>query len=378
MASIKDFPKVTKKLGWGGLGKRVWSEVQQDDVFTWGSALAYAWIFAIFPFLVFLLTLAPYLPGDIKARAESEIAVAVNRGLGGGEAAKPILDSVNQIMHQEHGGLLSIGILLAVWGSSGGMSMTMSALDKAYYVKCTRSFIKQRATAIALTVGVAVLVLLVLLLMPVGNIVTSYLQKHGKVGTAGVWVINILRYAIAICLLFLVVACIYYFGPCIKQKWQTITPGAMFTVAVWIVLGFAFGIYVKKFGNFNKTYGALGGAIILLLFFYINAIVLLIGAELNSVIDFASIGAEPGTTTDFTRVAQAAAEGGEQAAKAEKRQAEEEAVIAETTRFRPQAACAAAGGGGNKWLVVPAFFAVRWAVRKIAQARRTSKAWAID
>jgi membrane protein len=377
MASIKEFPKVAKKLGWSGLGKRVWCEVQNDDVFTWGSALAYAWIFAIFPFLVFMLTLAPYLPGNVKAGAETEIEAAVTRALGG-DAARPIAQSVHDIMHQEHGGLLSVGLLLAVWGASGGMTMTMSALDKAYYVKCTRSFIKQRSTAIGLTVGVAILVLLVLFLMPVGTVFTDYLKKHGRIGTAGIWALNILRYAVGLFLLFVVVACIYYFGPCIKQKWQTITPGAVFTVAVWIILGFLFGIYVRKFGNFNKTYGALGGAIILLLFFYINAVVLLVGAELNSVIDFASIGAEPGTTTDFTRVAQAAAEGGEEAAKAEKHNAEEEAVVAESTRFRPQAACAAAGGGGNKWLVVPAFFAVRWAFKKIARARQTSKAWALD
>jgi membrane protein len=281
-------------------------------------------------------------------------------------------------MNQEQGGLLSIGLILAIWGAGGGMTMTMSALDKAYYVNCTRSFIKQRAIATALTVGVAILVLIVLLLMPVGTAVTSYLQRHGTIGTAAVWAINILRYAIAVGLLFVVVACIYYFGPCIKQKWQTITPGAVFTVAVWILLGFAFAIYVKKFGNFNKTYGTLGGAIILLLFFYINGVVLLIGAELNSVIDFASIGAEPGTTTDFTRVAQAAAEGGEEAAKAEKRAAEEEAVIAESTRFRPEAACAAARGSGKKWLIVPAVFAARWAIKKISRARRTPKAWAID
>src|SRR5687768_8468187 len=214
MASIKEFPKVAKKLGWAGMGKRVWTEVQNDDVFTWGSALAYAWIFAIFPFLVFMLTLAPYLPWDVKARAENEVRAAVTRTLGGEQATGPIVESVSQIMNQEQGGLLSIGLILAIWGASGGMSMTMSALDKAYYVNCTRSFLKQRAIATALTVGVAILVLLVLLLMPVGTAVTAYLQKHGKIGGAAVWGINILRYAIALGLLFVVVACIYYFGPC--------------------------------------------------------------------------------------------------------------------------------------------------------------------
>jgi hypothetical protein len=88
---------------------------------------------------------------------------------------------------------------------------------------------------------------------------------------------------------------IYYFGPCIKQKWHAVTPGAIFTVAVWILMGVGFGYYVQNFGNFNKTYGALGGAIAMLLFFYIDAVVLLIGAEVNSVIDFEVLQVQPGT-----------------------------------------------------------------------------------
>ncbi len=95
-------------------------------------------------------------------------------------------------------------------------------------------------------------------------------------------------------------ALIYYFGPCINQKWHTVTPGAVFTVAVWILLGFGFSFYVTHFGNFNKTYGALGAAIVLLLFFYINAVVLLIGAEINSVIDFETLNVKPGAT-DLTQ-----------------------------------------------------------------------------
>jgi membrane protein len=376
MASVKDFPKVAKKLGWMELGKRVWGEVNKDDVFTWGSALAYSWIFAIFPFIIFMLTLAPYLPGNVKAGAEQVITNAAARGLGA-DSKSPIVTSVKEVINQPQGGLLSFGLILALWGASGGMVMTMQALDKAYYVNCTRGFIKQRLIATAMTIGTALLVLSVLLLLPVGTAITEYLRDRGAIGTAAVWGINLLRYAIALGLLFLVVAVIYYFGPCIKQKWQTVTPGAIFTVVIWVVLGFAFGYYVKNFGNFNKTYGALGGAIILLLFFYINGVVLLIGAELNSVIDFVSLGAEPGKTVDFTRVAQAAHEGGPEAAKEEKREAEEEAVIAENTRFRPEAACAAARSGPPKWVVIPAVLVgIRWGLKKIARARRASARWA--
>jgi hypothetical protein len=97
-------------------------------------------------------------------------------------------------------------------------------------------------------------------------------------------------------MMFLIVSMIYYFGPCIKAKWQAVTPGACFTVFAWIVGGIGFAIYVKNFSNFNATYGALGAAIIMLLFFYINAVVLLIGAEVNSVLDFETLNVEKGAT----------------------------------------------------------------------------------
>jgi hypothetical protein len=136
-----------------------------------------------------------------------------------------------------------------------------------------------------------VLILAVVFLLPIGSAVINYLH----IGIAGKVLINILRYGLALAMLFAIVAMIYYFGPCVKQKWHAVTPGAIFTVAVWILMGLGFGYYVQNFGNFNKTYGALGGAIAMLLFFYIDAVVLLIGAEVNSVIDYEILQVEPGT-----------------------------------------------------------------------------------
>ena len=288
MASIKDVPVVIQRKGIVGLAKEVWDEVGKDDVFTWGSALAYAWIFAIFPFVVFLLTLAPYLPGSVKDQAMQAISQAAYDGLGE-QGGRQVVQSVTEIMTHQQGGLLSVGLILALWGASGGMSMTMSALDRAYGVTCGRSFIKQRLLAIGITFTTAALILAVLMLLPIGTAVIEHLFKSGSLGKIGWWVANILRYAVAAGLMLVMVSIIYYFGPSIKQKWQTISPGAIFTVVAAAIMGLGFAYYVGHFGNFNKTYGALGGAIILLLFFYLTAVVLLIGAELNSVIQQALI-----------------------------------------------------------------------------------------
>src|SRR5258706_145498 len=299
MARITDVPKVVRSLGFAPLAKKVWAEVTEDDAFTWGSALAYAWIFAVFPFMIFLLTLAPYLPGGVKNKVMEQVSNVAYSSVGG-DAGEKIINSVNDVMSKQKGGLLSIGLLLALWGASGGMVMTMTALDKAYYVHCTRSFIKQRAIAIGLTVASAALILMVVFLLPIGAGIITYLTNHGHLGVIGKILANIVRYVVALGLLFGIVSLIYYFGPCIKQKYHLITPGAIFTVIVWIALGFGFGFYVSHFGNFNATYGALGGAIVMLLFFYINAGVLLIGAELNSVLDFETLNVKPGAT-DLTQ-----------------------------------------------------------------------------
>lgn len=360
MATVKDFPKVVKKVGFTKFAKLVWAEVNEDDVFTWGSALAYAWIFAVFPFVIFLLTLAPYLPFNVKQRAMDEISNAAYSGLGG-QGGYQIVQSVQEVMSKQQGGLLSFGIILALWGASGGMNMTMNALNKAYYVSCNRPFIKQRLIAIGLTLASAVLILCVLVLLPVGTQLVDHLFKMGSLGMVGVWIANILRYGLALAMMFATISMIYYYGPCIKQKWHAVTPGAIFTVIVWIVLGFGFAYYVANFGNFNATYGALGGAIVLLLFFYINAVVLLVGAEVNSVIDFQMLPVEKGERDLAKAEDKVNAEADNAASTPQKQPARlpEPAAPSRSVQHRP------AKRKRSKALVwVPALLGVRWAFKR--------------
>jgi membrane protein len=378
MASVSDVPKVVRSLGFMEFAKKVWSEVTKDDVFTWGSALAYAWIFAIFPFLIFLLTLAPYLPGNVKQGVFDNVKNVTSSSVGE-QTGGLIANSVNDVMSHQKGGLLSVGLILALWGASGGMSMTMSALDKAYYVQCTRSFIKQRAVAIGLTVATAALILAVLFLLPVGTGIISYLAKHGHLGGVGKFLVNAIRYIVALAMLFGIVSMIYYFGPCIKQKYQAITPGAVFTVVVWILAGLGFAFYVTHFGNFNATYGALGGAIVMLLFFYISAVVLLIGAEVNSVIDFETLNVEKGAT-DLTQARAKAQYDTEHAGEAKAtpegaRKGEPGAKGAEHEPVHlPILPTPAKSALGRKVLIYgSSLFAARWAWKKFWMTRAVRK-----
>ncbi len=289
MARISDVPHVVREIGLFGLVKRVLNQINEDLVFTWAAALAYSWMFAVFPFFIFMLTLAPYLPYNAKDTAIREVNEFIDKSMPR-EAANTLKENVEKVMSEPRGGLLSVGLLVTIWAAAGGISMTMSALDIAYDIDKTRPWWRQRLVAIGLTVVVAVLILSVMLLLPIGTIALKWVAAQGTVFKPVLWLINIVRYALALVLLFAVLALIYYFGPSLRTKFHAVTPGAVFAIAVWLLLGLVFRFYVNKFGSYDQTYGTIGGVVVLLFVFYIDAVVLLVGAEINSEIDFVSLG----------------------------------------------------------------------------------------
>jgi membrane protein len=199
-------------------------------------------------------------------------------------------------MAKPRGSLMSAGILLTLWGASGGMNMTITALERCYEVDRGRPFYKKRPIAVGLTLIVAFLVITLLLLMPVGSVAIKLIEEFGwhYISAPLFWTWRILRYPMAVLVMFAVLNILYYYGPAIRQRFVFFTPGAVFCVVVWLVLAMAFRIYVDKFGKYNETYGTVGGVVILLLFFYVDAVVLLVGAEINSEIDFEVLGVPRG------------------------------------------------------------------------------------
>src|SRR3954471_3910875 len=118
MARLSDFPQIVKQIGFTTLAKRVWAQVGEDSVFTWGSALAYSWLFAIFPFLVFLLSLVPLIPTQYKSQAEDQVQKWADQAVPSPEAAKVISDQVKTILKKPAaGGFLSFGLVLTLWAA---------------------------------------------------------------------------------------------------------------------------------------------------------------------------------------------------------------------------------------------------------------------
>jgi membrane protein len=305
MARLSDVPLVVRRVGLLTFLRRVWAEVEEDHLFTWGAALAYAWLFAIFPFLIFLLTLIPYLPDKVVEEAYTRIPVLLYEWLPD-PSAYTIWENIEKLFWGPPKGLVSIGLLVTVWAASGGINMTMTALDRCYEVERGRSFLRRRVVAVGITLIVAVMILSVLVLIPVGNMATRYVVESWPEKLAGVprgllWAWNGARYVLAGVLMFLCVSVLYYFGIAVRQRFRIFSPGAVFTIAVWMGLAFGFRWYVNSFGkeSYSRTYGTVGGVAVLLLFFYLDALVLMIGAEINSEIDYEVLGVERGCR-DFT------------------------------------------------------------------------------
>jgi membrane protein len=279
--------------------KRVYNQIIEDNLFTWASALAYSWLFAVFPFMLFLISLLPLLPLSVQDRVTKELAEFVYQLPK--EAADTIWNNVEpklQQLRQPRTWVTFVGLGLALWAASSGMATTMSALDKCYELEDSRPFYKQRPLAMLLTIIVAALILAVVVLLPVGTAVRYWLIHHELVTESNLgWIVlfDIVRWMLALLFMVSALTLVYHVGPSVKHHFHWLTPGAAFCLVVWVVLGLVFKLYVEKFGKYDQTYGTVGGVAVLLLFFYIDALVLLIGAEINSEIDFEVLKVKRGT-----------------------------------------------------------------------------------
>jgi membrane protein len=269
---------------------RTVTEFVADEMSTYASALAYQMLFSLFPFILFLIALIGFLhlPDFFSwLRLQSEL-VLPPQAL---EQVNPVIDQ----LQQSKGGLLSVGIVIALWTASAGVRLMMSAMNAAYDVVEGRPVWKRFPLSIIYTVGVAGMLLIAAALMVLGPQVMSWIAAQVGLEYFIVTLWTIARWPVIVILLMVAVALIYYVMPDVKQEFRFITPGSVLAVVVWIIASLGFGFYVKEFANYNAMYGSIGAIIVLLLYFYISSAVLLLGAEMNAVIEHMSKeGKDPG------------------------------------------------------------------------------------
>jgi membrane protein len=276
------------------LFKRVIAEVQQDNCVVYAAALAYYFLFALFPFFLFLAALLGYLPIPNLMDQIMDLLAQVMPG----EALTLVQDNLGNLLSERRGGLLSFGIIAALWTSSSALTGISDALNHAYGVEEGRPFWKVRGMAILLTIGLSVFLIASIVLLMFGPQLGGWLADFVGLGRAFEIAWNILRWPVILFLVIVAVAAIYYFAPDVDQRWKWITPGSVFAVILWMLVSLGFSYYVNNFGSYDKTYGSIGAIIVLLTWMYVSGLVILVGGEINAEIEHASAnGKAPGEKT---------------------------------------------------------------------------------
>lgn len=274
----------------GTLIKRTLGEFSADEMPTFAAALAFQMLLSIFPFLLFLIALLGFLHLPqffdwIREQAALFLPpVALNT-----------VDEVILKLQERQAGLLSFGILFALWTASAGVRTLMVAMNGAYDVSETRPAWKRIPLSLLYTLGIAAMLLGAAGLMLGGPLLLDWLGNQFGLQwlSSGIWLA--LRWPLVVALMMLAVALLYYLAPDVQQTFRFITPGSVLAVIVWIAASLGFAFYVQNFADYDATYGSVGAVIVLLLYFYISSAVLLLGAELNAVIEHhARDGKDPG------------------------------------------------------------------------------------
>ncbi|HUS19235.1 MAG TPA: YihY/virulence factor BrkB family protein [Terriglobales bacterium] len=278
--------KAPSLWGFGGigpvrLGKRVWHEMSDDDVYGKAAELSYYFLLALFPALLFVVSLLGFFAGPGTALRQTlfqALASIVPQG-----SSELVSNTVNDVSTAAGTGKLTFGILTALWAASGGMSALISTLNGAYEVKETRPWWKVKLRSIALTITLTLLIIAALTLVLFGGHLGAMVTNRVGLGEIFQTVWNIIQWPIVLATMLTAFATIYYFAPNIKKpEWYWVSPGAVVGVTLWLAISFAFRLYLQYFNTYSKTYGSLGAVIILMLWFYMTGLAVLVGGEVNS------------------------------------------------------------------------------------------------
>jgi membrane protein len=263
-------------LSFKELALRTWKGMNDDNVYGAAAELAYYFLLALFPMLIFLTSLVSFLPGVQEA-----ILLAMSRQVPN-QAMKLISDTLQDVVSNRSGGLLSFGILGTLWAASAGVTALIETLNEAYHIKEGRSFLKVRLVAIGLTAMLSLLIIGGTVLIMFGDRFSTWLAGRLGFGNTFALMWSVIDYLLGLALLFAGVAVIYYFAPNIKLKWRFTTPGAFFAIGALVVTSLLFSLYLRIAPSYSATYGSLGAVIVLMLWLYLLGFVILVGGEINS------------------------------------------------------------------------------------------------
>ncbi|MFS0638039.1 YihY/virulence factor BrkB family protein [Mesobacillus foraminis] len=253
----------------------IWNRINEDDVPALAAQLAYFFLLSLFPLLIFLVSLLPYLP------ITKEDLITLLHDYAPGETAHFLSNSIEDVLRKD-GALLSFGILATLWSASNGINAVVRAFNKAYRVKETRPFLLARLMSIILTIAM-IFVFIVALLLPVfGREIGEFLFAQFGLKSEFLSFWNALRWFLSFFVLFTVFTGLYWIAPNKKLKCISALPGAVFSTLGWVVVSLGFSYYVSNFGQYAVIYGPIGGVIVLLIWLYLAGFITILGGEINA------------------------------------------------------------------------------------------------
>ena len=260
--------------------------MNEDHVMAFAGNLTYKDLFAIFPFFTFLLSLL----GVFNATDLVNVMVDKLSGTAPQSATRFIEGQLLSITQSQAESAFTFGaiisILLALWGISGAFRSVMEAMNVMYEVEEDRPFWKVYGLSIFMSLAVIVLLVGALVLVIFGESIGVRVADLVGLGSLFATLWSIVQWPVVALVVLFAFALIYYFAPAVKQRFRWISPGSILAFVFWLIFSLLFSLYTSIAGSYNETYGSLAGVIVLMLYVYYSALIMLIGAEVNQVIEW--------------------------------------------------------------------------------------------
>jgi membrane protein len=275
-------PLRARSGAWRTVVQRTAKKIVRDRVSLSAGSLAYHWFLAIFPAVIAVLGLLSLV--HIRAHDVDSLIHAINKALPTG-VASVFTGAVTAATARDSASVeaIVIGVAIALWSASGGMSALQQALDIAYEVPVDRKFLARRLRALPLMAATLILgvsgACLIVLGAPIGSGIEGHVPLHGVAFTI-IW--TIVRWALTLILVSGLFSFFYYVGPNRRSKWRWTTPGGSLATVVFVLASLGFSYYVTKFGSYGKTYGTFAGVAILIFWLYLTGLAVLVGGEINA------------------------------------------------------------------------------------------------
>ena len=257
--------------------------IRHDDILHHSQSMAFSFTLAVFPAIIFLFSLLPYIP--VPQFQENIMDL-----LGELAMLEQVRHTVSDILSRPRGDILSFSMILALFLATNGMVELSQTFNKIYKTVESRGYAKTRLIALLLTIGMGVVVFISIILLIVGEFTLDFLINNGILTQDFLlYSIVALRFSVLLLLFLFAISFIYFFAPALHNRWKFISIGSVIASLLSLFVSYLFSIYINNFGTYNKLYGSIGAMIAMMVWIYMISVILLIGFEINVSIDQAIV-----------------------------------------------------------------------------------------